>query len=66
MRAVSEKANEDLGLVKIKCPFMLEKCSTKYFENSLSKSQVANVCLERFNSDQISLKRNHELYFHIS
>ncbi|CAC5392816.1 unnamed protein product [Mytilus coruscus] len=65
VRDVSDNGEEDFGLVEINFSFMLEKCSVKDFEKSLSKSQVANFCLERLSSDQIRLKRNHEYYFQI-
>ncbi|VDI17561.1 Hypothetical predicted protein, partial [Mytilus galloprovincialis] len=41
VRDVSDSGEDDFGLVEIKCSFMLDKCSVKDFEKSLSKSQMA-------------------------
>lgn len=53
VKDVSDNGGNDFSWKEMKCPFMLEKCSVKYFENSISKSQVANFCLERLNDDLI-------------
>lgn len=57
--------NQIIGVVEVKCPFVLADHPIDDFDSVLTKSQLYNFCLKRTEAGNMRLKRNHAYHFQI-
>ncbi|KAK7485561.1 hypothetical protein BaRGS_00023249 [Batillaria attramentaria] len=62
---VTDDAENALGLVEVKCPFVLSDSKVEDFEHVLTKKQQHGFCLQRQSNGTMRLKRNHAYYFQV-